>query len=550
MRLYPSPWFAGSKAQKFRGAQFSHPICFVVLLAIILAMYVSLPKHGDIYWSDASRHALNGAFVFDFLRAVPFRHPVDFAYDYYRQYPALTILFYPPLFYVVLAAIYAVFGVSEASAQLAELAFLFLLAWGAFRLSRNWLDPLPALAVALLLLGAPQLAFWGQQIMLDVPAYAFLVWAAEFFVRYLNNRSKGALYGAAACTVAAIYTKYNAVFFVPVLGICVLYVHRWRAIRDGTVLRAAALGAVLLLPIVAIFFAFAGYDLEQATSVPGGAERWSIGGVTYYARIMSSVLSRPTVALASLYVLVMPFVPTLRLRGSDTVFLCAWVVVGYVFYSMIALKEPRDILFITYPFALAAILALDRLLGQFRYRFAVVLTFAASVLTQTLITCTVPFVSGVRQAAEAVSRGAPPETNIGFWGALDGTFIYAMRAYSGRPDLGVVRIDKLLFRDLKVHFEHGFTQNIMKPEQITDMLAQLHIQYVVTQTGFYDDLAAVKTFESALASDKFTEIERIPMYANDRNRDIAELVVYRLNEEVPRGRIAPSMQIKLLGRSL
>ena len=78
----------------------------------------------------------------------------------------------------VLAAVYAVFGVSEASALLTELAFLFLLAWGAFRLSRHWLDSLPALAVALLLLGAPELAFWGRQIMLDVPAYAFLVWAA------------------------------------------------------------------------------------------------------------------------------------------------------------------------------------------------------------------------------------------------------------------------------------------------------------------------------------------------------------------------------------
>src|SRR5271170_2947357 len=92
--------------------------------------------------------------------------------------------------------------VSEASALLAVLAFLFFLAWGAFRLSRHWLDPPPALAVALLLIGAPELASWGRQIMLDVPAYAFLVWAAVFLVRHLKSGQKWPLFAAAVCTVA------------------------------------------------------------------------------------------------------------------------------------------------------------------------------------------------------------------------------------------------------------------------------------------------------------------------------------------------------------
>jgi hypothetical protein len=31
---------------------------------------------------------------------------------------------------------------------------------------------------------------------------------------------------------------------------------------------------------------------------------------------------------------------------------------------------------------------------------------------------------------------------------------------------------------------------------------------------------------------------------------MADLVIYRMKEEVPRGRVAPAMQIMLLGRSL
>jgi hypothetical protein len=266
--------------------------CFILLLAITLGMYLALPKQGDIDWPDAPRHALNGAFVLDFVKAFPWRPPIDFAYDYYRQWPALTILFYPPAFYVPLAATYAAFGVSEASALLTELAFLLLLAWGAFRLSRHWLDPAPALATALLLIGAPELAYWGRQIMLDVPAYALVVWAGEFMIRYLKGERRGVLCAAVVCAVAAVYTKYNAIFFAAPIAVAIIYTHGRRVLQNGTVLQAAALGCVLLLPIVAVFFVFGSYNLQQAAAVPGAeTSRWSIAGLIFYAHAMPSVIS-------------------------------------------------------------------------------------------------------------------------------------------------------------------------------------------------------------------------------------------------------------------
>jgi 4-amino-4-deoxy-L-arabinose transferase-like glycosyltransferase len=535
----------------WRRAAFDHRTCIFILLVITLGMYFGLAKRGDIDWPDASRHALNGAFVLDFIAKLPWRHPVEFAYDYYRQWPALTILFYPPLFYGVLAAVYAVLGVSEASALLTELAFLFLLAWGAFRLSRHWLDPPPALAVALLLLGAPELAFWGRQIMLDVPAYAFLVWAAEFLMRHLNGGQRWTLFTGVTCAVAAAYTKYNAIFFVVPIAISLAYAYGWRIFRQRAVLQAAALGGVLLLPLVGIFFAFGSYNLGQAAALPGAAEsRWSIAELTYYARIMPSVISWPTLALACLYVLALPFAPALRLARADAIFLGSWLLVGYAFYSMIAVKEPRHILFITYPLALAAVLAIDRTLARFGLRYGVSLAFAGAILASTLTTGTVPAVAGMREAAEAVAQLAPPETNVAFWGSRDGTFVYAMRAYSGRRDLGVVRLDKILLSGVAVYVEHGFKENVISPDELTDTFRSLHVQYVVFQTRYHDDLASVEALEEALDSDKFAEVERIPMTANYGKGYMADLVIYRMKEEVPRGRVAPSMQIELLGRSL
>jgi 4-amino-4-deoxy-L-arabinose transferase-like glycosyltransferase len=537
--------------ERWRTAAFDHRFYIFILLAITLGMYFGLPRRGDIDWPDASRHALNGAFVLDFIQQFPWRHPIEFAYDYYRQWPALTILFYPPLFYGVLAVVYAVFGVSEASALLTELAFLFLLAWGAFRLSRHWLDPPPALAVALLLIGAPELAFWGRQIMLDVPAYAFLVWAAEFLVRHLKSGQKWTLFGAVICAVAAAYTKYNAIFFVVPIAISLLYAYGWRVFRQRAVLQAAGLGGVLLLPLVGIFFAFGSYNLDQAAAIPGAdASRWNIAELTYYARIMPSVISWPTLAFACFYVLALPFAPGLRLARADAIFLGSWLLVGYAFYSMIAVKEPRHILFITYPLALAAVLAIDRTLAKVSFRYAVSLVFAVAILASTLTMGAVPVVAGMREAAEAVAPLAPPETNVAFWGSRDGTFVYAMRAYSGRRDLGVVRLDKILLSEVAVYVEHGFKENVISPDELTDTLRDLHVQYVVYQTRYHDDLASVKALQEALGSDKFSEVERIPMTANYGKGYMADLVIYRMKEEVPRGRVAPAMQIKLLGRSL
>ena len=534
-----------------RRTALEHWACFFVLLAIALGMYFALPKRGDIDWPDAPRHALNGAFVLDFFRELPWRHPVDFAYDYYRQWPALTILFYPPLFYGVLAAAYAVFGVSEASALLIELSFLLLLAWGAFRLARHWLDPAPSLAVALLLIGAPELAFWGRQIMLDVPAYAFLVWAAEFLMRHLKGGQKWALFSAIVCTALAAYTKYNAIFFVVPIAISLLCAYGVRTFREGTVLQAAALGVALLLPLIAIFFAFGHYNIDQAAALPGaGASRWSITNLTFYARVMPSVISWPTLVLACLYLLALPFAPAFRLPRADTAFLGSWLLFGYAFYSMIAVKEPRHILFITYPLALMAVLAIDRTLASLSHRYAISLIFAVAVLAATMTTGTVPAVAGMREAAEEVAQLAPPETNVGFWGSRDGTFVYAMRAYSSRLDLGVVRLDKILLSDVAVYVEHGFKENVISLDELTDILYNLHIQYVVFQTGYHAELASVKALEEALGSDKFSEVERIPMTANYGKGYMADLVIYRLKAEVPRGRVAPSMQIKLLGRSL
>src|SRR5271163_3092826 len=70
----------------------------IILACACAILLLTAPTNGDFWWFDAPGHAMNGVFVRDFVAAMPWRDPVGFAIDYYMRYPAVTVLFYPPLF--------------------------------------------------------------------------------------------------------------------------------------------------------------------------------------------------------------------------------------------------------------------------------------------------------------------------------------------------------------------------------------------------------------------------------------------------------------------
>src|SRR3954447_13246250 len=129
-----------------------------ILVAATAMMLATSPVGGDFWWQDAPRHALNGAFVLDFVANLPWRDPVAWAEHYYIRYPSLTILFYPPLFYAVEAVFFAVLGVSHFAAPCAVSPFVLLLGIACYRLARLYLPRWSALGVGLLIMGAPEVA--------------------------------------------------------------------------------------------------------------------------------------------------------------------------------------------------------------------------------------------------------------------------------------------------------------------------------------------------------------------------------------------------------
>src|SRR5438105_15861050 len=115
-------------------------------LAITLAVwcyFVALARDNNGFWyqGDSSVHATNGLFWADFLSRSNW-HPVDFALGYYARYPSISPLAYPPVFYLVEALSYRLFGISPAVPKWLVMSFallgtLYLVAWLRRWVSKN-----------------------------------------------------------------------------------------------------------------------------------------------------------------------------------------------------------------------------------------------------------------------------------------------------------------------------------------------------------------------------------------------------------------------------
>jgi 4-amino-4-deoxy-L-arabinose transferase-like glycosyltransferase len=523
----------------------------LLLLTAAVLFLTGAPTGGAFSWSDSPRHALNGAFVLDLLRDAPLNDPTGYAYNYYSQYPALTILFYPPFFYFVLAVFYALFGVSQEVATFAVFIFYFALAGGTYSLARLWLSPALSFGVALILISAPEVAFWGRQVMLEIPAFALLTWSAYFLIRYSRDNRPVFFYLSLVLLLLALYTKISVAFIsLAYLGY-LAHTQRTNLFRIKHHYYGLALFLICCIPLAYISLYFGRANMQSVTGIPDAeVSRANIQGWLWYARALPDQIGWPALGGAIAFVLTWFWN---RIRGrsvfDDTFFFLLWFIAGYLFYSAIDLKEARHSIFILLPVAIAS---------GFMLRFAFSkrphwagIGVAALGLVSLSITMTsrpVHYVHGYKEVAEYVSTLAPKNSNVLFSGYRDGAFIFNMRAYVNRSDLSVVRADKLLLK-IAVRRSLGVEQQKYSEEEIADLISNSGVYYVVAQSEFWTDLDQMAKLKRVLESPRFEEIRRFELQSNFSAPD-TELVVYRNLGEVASGPIRITNDLPIIGREI
>ncbi|MDN5752357.1 MAG: glycosyltransferase family 39 protein [Nitrosospira sp.] len=523
----------------------------LVFMAFAVIMFITAPTNGDFAWSDAPRHGLNGIFVRDFLIAMPWEDPRQYAVDYYLRYPALTILFYPPLFSVFLAGSYSIFGFSHAVAQGTVALFHLVLGLAGYMLARRWMAHGYAIAASLLLAGAPEIAFWGRQLMLDIPAYAWLVLMAVMFVRYLDHGENRYLWLTVALFVAAVYTKQTSLFVIFALAAGIIASQGCQAFRNPRLWIAAVVLLLLLVPLVLLQLKFGQVNTASILgSQRADVSRLSIEAWTYYAAQLPSQLGWPTVILAVIYLVGAMLKPGWRLPRPHMVFVVTWFVAGYLFFSYIMVREPRHDLMALLPIPIFAVLAIKELAGSRFKKTGLIVAGAvtAGSVAWLLVAYPVHWVSGYSEVADVVLKQAPRNSVVLFSGYRDGSFIFNIRA-GQRSDISVARADKLLLR-VAIERERGVQDRSLTADRIEELIKQHAIRYVVAETGFWDDLPSMAALKSLLQdANRFAVVRRIATQANYPSTD-GELVVYRYLGEVDTDPLPLSAELVGIGVTL
>ena len=198
----------------------------VVSLAVLVIFLANLDSQG-LWFSDMPSHALNGVFYKDLIEDGAFSHPKAYAERYYVQYPSLTVGIYPPVFYVVEAAFFKLFGISPQTAKLTVLFFTLICANTLLALYRQWFSLWLAVAAVFLFLLQPTTLFGQRNVMLEMPFIAISSVAAYcLYVSSMTGRS-WALFSAPFFCALAFLTRQSAVFLLPFGVIWMLWGMRW-----------------------------------------------------------------------------------------------------------------------------------------------------------------------------------------------------------------------------------------------------------------------------------------------------------------------------------
>lgn len=503
----------------------------ISVLFVSILYYVTSPHDGNFWWSDAPRHALDGIFYADLFNDLPIEDLKEYAFNYYRKYPALTILFYPPMFAIIEAFFYSLFGHSHATAQITISFFVFLAGLGAYYIARRYLPQLQAIAAAILFLGGYELAFWGRQIMLELPAYSFLLWTIFVFFKYIDTEKPVFVYLGAILFAMGIYTKLNIAFIAPVIVFMIVLKFGKKAINKHIIF-SVLLFFLLILPWLLVTLKYGGVNIGaiQGGQVEEELSRMSIENWLFYARLLHRQVGLIPVVLSLLYLITSIKYKNWRVRPVDGFFLVSWFIFGYLVFSFIALKESRHNVFILYPVALFAILFINKLFKSYNISNFISLTLAISIFIKSIFFVDIPYVNGYKQAAEYVLKIAPVPSNILFSGYRDGSFVYNVKTKQDHPNISVIRADKVLLK-VAIKQEMGVEEKSLSEKNIIEFINNHNIHFIVADLNFWEDLSVMKKFQNALKNPQFEKIKEIPVQSN-RNIEDKKLSIYKNNDEV------------------
>ena len=330
----------------------SRPIGLQVCL-LLLSWSVTCWAHwnNDGLWfqTDAPAHAITGLYYRDLLTR-GWHQPMEFTRQYYARYPTICPNAYPPVFYLLEAIAFFLFGPSPEVAKgivlLCSLgAGLYTLAW-----LRRWIQPTAGFAAGLMLL-TPGVVTWSHSIMTNIPAMMFGIGGLYHVLRAFESTderfARNHLWLGCLLATLGILT-HPLVGVVVLVGVgWMLALGRWQILSRPSTWFAAFVIALILLPVAVMLFRWGPNQFTQLTREPTAVTLNHrsfnyFGNLKYYARhFVVPLTGIPVLSGASAGLLI----GLMRSRFRRvTILLLIWATVPYLVLALLWAKDQRYLL--------------------------------------------------------------------------------------------------------------------------------------------------------------------------------------------------------------
>lgn len=237
---------------------------------------------GTWFQGDSPRHVLTGLFWLDLVQE-GWNRPYEFAMQYYKTYPAIVPSSYPPLYHLLEAIGFGLFGESMAVPKSITLGASWFLGFFLWRWLVRWQGPSAGWA-APLVYAIPNVAYESGAAMLDMTAAAFAFAGLYYWRSYLESDSQNRIHQALALALLFAGPLTHPILIVALIA-AALYMlpgGRYRLLKDRRFLLPIGLGLVVCLTVLGFASFYGSRRIEQIFLRSGGLRLYS--GMAFYLK--------------------------------------------------------------------------------------------------------------------------------------------------------------------------------------------------------------------------------------------------------------------------
>jgi 4-amino-4-deoxy-L-arabinose transferase-like glycosyltransferase len=196
---------------------------FVVILQVLGGAYAS----GFGGFPDEPAHLVTALMVRDFLAGLDFRHPWQFAQQYYLHYPQVAIGVWPPAFYGALGTWFLIFGASRGAAMMFIAIVAATTACVIYFTGKRLIGRWAGVLAAVLFAASPLVQEASARVMTEHLSTLAMLVSTLCFARFARTGQLGDGLAFGTVAAAAILTHGNARALGLVPGLTLALTNRW-----------------------------------------------------------------------------------------------------------------------------------------------------------------------------------------------------------------------------------------------------------------------------------------------------------------------------------